>query len=106
MATSTTRDRLGFGLLGLRLAVPAFAGNAIAFYLTLLSCHIENGPPPPGACASSDSVETALATFGVVGAAAVLPLLGLLGARPRMLVGFGLAVWAVWLAYVLVLFPF
>jgi disulfide bond formation protein DsbB len=105
MRSLTRRERLGRAVFGLVLLAPAFVGNVIGFYFTLLSCHIENGPPPPGAC-PSDAAETALALFGVIGAAAVLPLLGLLGAAPRVLVGFGVAVWAVWLAYLLVLFPF
>jgi hypothetical protein len=98
------RDRLGYGVIGLVLAIPAFVGNAVGFYFVLATCRKENATSFPATCPHGDHKWDALAFGGVLGIALALPLLGLLGMRPRALLGVGLVGWAFWLAYTLALF--
>jgi hypothetical protein len=105
MYPPTAGERLRRGAIGLLLLVPTFVGSAVGFYLVLLGCHAENVTHFSRACPPSDAYETGLAFVGVVGLAGSLPLLGLLGMRPRGLIAVGAAICGFWLLYVVATFP-
>jgi hypothetical protein len=95
------RHRIGCALIGLLLAIPAFAGNVVGFYFVLATCRAENATRfrPRAHMAITSGRRSAFG--GVLGIAVALLVLGLLGIGARAPLAVGLFGWVFWLAFAL-----